>query len=1012
MKSEDLLKEGLRKNSPRKDKEAYKLTVNLLDKHLKEPDVFHVGLIGSYGSGKSSAIRTFLDNKENDKKSIVVSLTEYGVENYYSDTIHFESILLQQILFSVTKDDVPDSRIRRIGIRKRAWATFAIGLMFAALVCLFIFRIVPVVLYQSFVASAIAAGILFLYFLFSTFPVSFKAKYKGIEIDALPNSNETLFDDYLDELIYFFRQTNKRYVFFEDIDRCECANELFSRLYTLNKTLNNTPYFKDDPIKFVYGVKEDAFISSEQKSKFFDIMISIPPILTSDNAAERFREALTSDEKDIFDVPFIKGLVRYVSFYRQLNNIINSYRIFSADKDYTIENHKELMALMVYKSLYPKDYKDFVIGKGLLFWLVNSESNTFESYIEQNHINEIDKEALKEIDNFHDDFKSLITKNAISYISSFSAEFFKTPEARDFYTKIDLNVNRFDYEIMYKDPSAIFDYDNVLDYIGKPLFLNISLLKYLYQNDEKYAEAISSIIKNVSLDSDVYKNFIILVFSKYLKENWSDWFLEKLFEKNIHLVALLKEKAILNSEIMGYIFEKFITTLDVLEKENVDNCIVKVFAQDYSIQKTLNLIGEDLAEYLINTSLIKINNLDSISQKDSKQNILLQIIKSFSFEINKSNLEFLGKYCSSNLTDYFSTIIGRFGFDFVKTLINKCIDQEDPGIFEFVNSYSGETSEAINYLIGGISFIQQEKDKIYETCVPFVPDEDYAIKTADLYKLLSKQKIKGTISLFFNIKNKIDNAGLVFDFNEYIFNNPDYLIESVNKEEIPPMLISLLNSQHANHDNVGTILHKTIKNSLISISSLKKQEVAICCIEYKYAIFDTGLIDFCNVNYSLISRFMVNNYFDEIIKLQTTNVFSSDFISEFLLFCSDAQKIVAVNHFEPQIIPNLFKFSSLKIFVLTHYEKFSPLLILSFILLFDDQQQQFKFFCESYFYIRSAGNITNILSSIFDKNTKMYYYSNDYNFLKDLSNAFNSDFHGKFNSKVYSKDTHLVLSKI
>ena len=45
------------------DEEAYGNYAELLDAKIKDKDVFNIGIIGPYGSGKSSLIKTYIDTK-------------------------------------------------------------------------------------------------------------------------------------------------------------------------------------------------------------------------------------------------------------------------------------------------------------------------------------------------------------------------------------------------------------------------------------------------------------------------------------------------------------------------------------------------------------------------------------------------------------------------------------------------------------------------------------------------------------------------------------------------------------------------------------------------------------------------------------------------------------------------------------------------------------------------------------------------------------------------------------
>lgn len=89
----------------------------------------------------------------------------------------------------------------------------------------------------------------------------YKVKEIKLPVDATvkseDDSKETVFNKNMDEIIYFFEETNYRLVFFEDLDRLENSS-IFVHLRELNTLLNNYEAIKE-PIIFVYAVKDNIF---------------------------------------------------------------------------------------------------------------------------------------------------------------------------------------------------------------------------------------------------------------------------------------------------------------------------------------------------------------------------------------------------------------------------------------------------------------------------------------------------------------------------------------------------------------------------------------------------------------------------------------------------------------------------------------------------------------------------------------------------------------------------------
>mgnify|MGYP006882914808 CR=1 FL=1 len=105
--------------------------------------------------------------------------------------------------------------------------------------------------------------------------------------------DKSIFNKYLDEILYFFEVNNYNIVIFEDLDRFKNP-EIFVKLRELNFLINN--YEKvDRKVVFIYAIKDDVFLSKE-RTKFFYFIIPVIPYLNSTNSYEILRKA--SDDYD------------------------------------------------------------------------------------------------------------------------------------------------------------------------------------------------------------------------------------------------------------------------------------------------------------------------------------------------------------------------------------------------------------------------------------------------------------------------------------------------------------------------------------------------------------------------------------------------------------------------------------------------------------------------------------------------------------------------------------------
>lgn len=86
---------------------------------FKKDDILNIAVSGTYGSGKSSFIKTFF-SKNKDYKTITISLGNYDKKNMKTKKLkneYYQSIeksILQQLLYQVDESAVPLSRFKRI----------------------------------------------------------------------------------------------------------------------------------------------------------------------------------------------------------------------------------------------------------------------------------------------------------------------------------------------------------------------------------------------------------------------------------------------------------------------------------------------------------------------------------------------------------------------------------------------------------------------------------------------------------------------------------------------------------------------------------------------------------------------------------------------------------------------------------------------------------------------------------------------------------------------------------
>ena len=400
-----------------KETESKKVYLKTLEWALKNTDIKNLAITGTYGSGKSSILKTFWKTYDNKEKVLEISAATFSEEKEFSknpkenddtevsseDPVSVENVLeqhiMQQMFYKVKPEKIPLSRFTRIH-NKDSWETFWNTLLFlfsALLVYFFIkYEWLPK-LFTYNTSENYNSTNLFIFILilligiliitFTIFRVvkaatNFRLSTFGIgsaTFELKADSDNTVFNKYLDEIIYFFSQTGINVVVFEDLDRFNNLN-IFERLRGLNHILNQSEELKGKNIIFVYALKDDIFSEKDKfqevqnRTKFFDFIIPTVKIMHSSNSESVLLNKLknyivdedTSMQQDGLSKKLITDVSLFISDMRILKNICNEYIIYrSALKQSGIQQDK-LFAIIVYKNIYPKDFSDLLNGDGHL----------------------------------------------------------------------------------------------------------------------------------------------------------------------------------------------------------------------------------------------------------------------------------------------------------------------------------------------------------------------------------------------------------------------------------------------------------------------------------------------------------------------------------------------------------------------------------------------------------------------------------------------------------------------
>ena len=111
-------------------------------------------------------------------------------------------------------------------------------------------------------------------------------------------------------------------------------------------------------------LRDDVFVSKD-RTKFFDYIIPIVPVVDGTNSYDQFIEHLNkNDLTDKFEKKFLQGISLYIDDMRLLKNVCNEFLVYYHRLNTTELNFNKMFAMITYKNLFPRDFSDLQNGQG------------------------------------------------------------------------------------------------------------------------------------------------------------------------------------------------------------------------------------------------------------------------------------------------------------------------------------------------------------------------------------------------------------------------------------------------------------------------------------------------------------------------------------------------------------------------------------------------------------------------------------------------------------------------
>lgn len=369
-------------------------SVDELTEVLKEKDCRNIAITGTYGSGKSSIIRTLQSEVGNEYRFVNISLSTLDKE-----VQDIESSIVQQLLYKTDSSKSGEYRYTKPSVlttkRLIYWICHIVILIIAICVAFEpqwlriegLYSIYGLLGYKlGYWINVIADIFSFVYIIYLIVILLCKVIkhfhcYTIKRLDIYNTSIEfsekaSVFNKHLDEIECFFRATMANVVVFEDLDRIKNPQSLFLKLRELNAILNDSAEIKKaHTIKFIYAIRDDVF-TGELRTKYFDYIVSAIPVVNANNSADYLINQYGEIEgrSSIYRITNQQWqeLGSYIHGMRELYNVVNEFLQYKIQVGASLEDHK-LFSITIYKNRYPQDYSLLHYKSGVLYHSISSK---------------------------------------------------------------------------------------------------------------------------------------------------------------------------------------------------------------------------------------------------------------------------------------------------------------------------------------------------------------------------------------------------------------------------------------------------------------------------------------------------------------------------------------------------------------------------------------------------------------------------------------------------------------
>jgi len=742
-----------------KDDASYQTVEELAEvlRHaIDNGDIRNVALTGPYGSGKSSIILTLKDEYGESEgfHYLPISLATLQADEEegdndnkkdkqdekWTETLNrkIEYSILQQLIYREKAKTVPNSRFRRIvHIEHFELIQYALGCLGFLLAFLIVFepsyaRVDTIYDFLNFGKWNIIFDIISsLYLLYALYKLCtyFIKSYANSKLNKLNlkdgdiemKEENSIFNKHLDEILYFFQVTQYNVVVIEDLDRFE-TEKIYLKLRELCQLVNESKIV-DRHIVFLYAIKDDVFVD-EARTKFFDYISTVIPVINPSNSKAKLKMALKDRGFDDNEIPDedLSEIAFFIQDMRILTNIANEYsqyrcKLYNPDKNNL--SRTKLLAMIVYKNYFPKDFAQLHKRNGLVYSCLTSKNKFID-------------EALKGLEgkkNKFEEKKKLIAEN--NHLKETDLRYLFLQELREkvnfsmitiyikdqFYSLKQISQNEELFENLYKLNSINYQY-KYYPYgpQSQTAQININAINNQMHYESRLA-AIKTTEKDFQKEEKELKKEELKIQSLKLNVLIKKYNLGNTeLYRNMHLSPLMDvfiRRGYIDEDYYDYISYFYPGMVSLADRDLLLSMKREIKqAYTYHIDKIDNFVKE-LKDYMLESDAILNNDLLDYAARKKGSSLFLQIMRRI--EKEDAPLDFLAQYyqLGKRQKEVFSEFVNWNNELSWHMIMNHVNDKEQSLLQEAWLKYSDETTlEQETWLNNNYTFLASRVDVI------------------------------------------------------------------------------------------------------------------------------------------------------------------------------------------------------------------------------------------------------------------------------------------------------------